>query len=150
MVGCRASSAMTGSMKPFNNCNFDFASRQRPDGQCIFNKQFVYTNFRLPHCTKTVIIRLRRGAIPARIDAETVNFRNKIIISIACASNRPPPGTVHGARPPVHQRTAPVGAHDGVEAPLAGPLGGHLLAGCLLYTSPSPRDRQKSRMPSSA
>ena len=24
------------------------------------------------------------------------------------------------------------------------------LAGCLLYTSPSPRDRQKSRMPSSA
>ena len=25
-----------------------------------------------------------------------------------------------------------------------------LLASCLLYTSPSPRDRQKSRMPSSA
>ena len=25
-----------------------------------------------------------------------------------------------------------------------------LLVGCLLYTSPSPRDRQKSRMPSSA
>ena len=25
-----------------------------------------------------------------------------------------------------------------------------LLAACLLYTSPSPRDRQKSRMPSSA
>ena len=24
------------------------------------------------------------------------------------------------------------------------------LSGCLLYTSPSPRDRQKSRMPSSA
>ena len=24
------------------------------------------------------------------------------------------------------------------------------LEGCLLYTSPSPRDRQKSRMPSSA
>ena len=24
------------------------------------------------------------------------------------------------------------------------------IAGCLLYTSPSPRDRQKSRMPSSA
>ena len=31
---------------------------------------------------------------------------------------------------------------------LAGCLG--LLQGCLLYTSPSPRDRQKSRMPSSA
>ena len=26
----------------------------------------------------------------------------------------------------------------------------NLLSGCLLYTSPSPRDRQKSRMPSSA
>ena len=26
----------------------------------------------------------------------------------------------------------------------------HLLYACLLYTSPSPRDRQKSRMPSSA
>ena len=25
-----------------------------------------------------------------------------------------------------------------------------LICGCLLYTSPSPRDRQKSRMPSSA
>ena len=34
----------------------------------------------------------------------------------------------------------------------AGPLNGHdaLLSTCLLYTSPSPRDRQKSRMPSSA
>ena len=27
---------------------------------------------------------------------------------------------------------------------------GAVLGGCLLYTSPSPRDRQKSRMPSSA
>ena len=34
------------------------------------------------------------------------------------------------------------------ERPLVGVVG--LLAGCLLYTSPSPRDRQKSRMPSSA
>ena len=32
--------------------------------------------------------------------------------------------------------------------PADGALGGH--ANCLLYTSPSPRDRQKSRMPSSA
>ena len=29
-------------------------------------------------------------------------------------------------------------------------LSGADLSGCLLYTSPSPRDRQKSRMPSSA
>ena len=28
-------------------------------------------------------------------------------------------------------------------------IGGDII-GCLLYTSPSPRDRQKSRMPSSA
>ena len=29
-------------------------------------------------------------------------------------------------------------------------MGGDCLVTCLLYTSPSPRDRQKSRMPSSA
>ena len=34
------------------------------------------------------------------------------------------------------------------EAAIRKVLAGH--AGCLLYTSPSPRDRQKSRMPSSA
>ena len=37
-------------------------------------------------------------------------------------------------------------AHEGVLAKLAA----RRVAGCLLYTSPSPRDRQKSRMPSSA
>ena len=31
-----------------------------------------------------------------------------------------------------------------------GIIAGRFLQGCLLYTSPSPRDRQKSRMPSSA
>ena len=36
------------------------------------------------------------------------------------------------------------GSHDGSEF---GPL---TYKACLLYTSPSPRDRQKSRMPSSA
>ena len=33
---------------------------------------------------------------------------------------------------------------------IIGILIGMLLPACLLYTSPSPRDRQKSRMPSSA
>ena len=33
---------------------------------------------------------------------------------------------------------------------IAGPGGGSEAKPCLLYTSPSPRDRQKSRMPSSA
>ena len=39
---------------------------------------------------------------------------------------------------------------QGEEAEAQVPLGDGLLVGCLLYTSPSPRDRQKSRMPSSA
>ena len=33
---------------------------------------------------------------------------------------------------------------------ISGAYQGRLLSICLLYTSPSPRDRQKSRMPSSA
>src|SRR5665213_2393254 len=39
--------------------------------------------------------------------------------------------------------------HD-AEVPIVTPRRTGLQAGCLLYTSPSPRDRQKSRMPSSA
>ena len=42
---------------------------------------------------------------------------------------------------------------DGIEATLMGSLEGQhdfSVFTCLLYTSPSPRDRQKSRMPSSA
>ena len=34
--------------------------------------------------------------------------------------------------------------------PLRGPQSEEEIWACLLYTSPSPRDRQKSRMPSSA
>ena len=37
-----------------------------------------------------------------------------------------------------------------VETFLTGTSYGGLVVVCLLYTSPSPRDRQKSRMPSSA
>ena len=46
-----------------------------------------------------------------------------------------------------------LGTDDECEVMLAGPrlMGLHAkLKICLLYTSPSPRDRQKSRMPSSA
>ena len=42
---------------------------------------------------------------------------------------------------------------DGVRVPMDVKVGDVVLYskyGCLLYTSPSPRDRQKSRMPSSA
>ena len=35
-------------------------------------------------------------------------------------------------------------------ATLLGEFGAEVIKVCLLYTSPSPRDRQKSRMPSSA
>ena len=45
-------------------------------------------------------------------------------------------------------------AEKGLEDQLLSTVVGHerpdLLKDCLLYTSPSPRDRQKSRMPSSA
>ena len=38
----------------------------------------------------------------------------------------------------------------GFEQSLSDPCVLRFMMGCLLYTSPSPRDRQKSRMPSSA
>ena len=38
----------------------------------------------------------------------------------------------------------------GIDTGEDGPLQTHYNLHCLLYTSPSPRDRQKSRMPSSA
>ena len=41
-------------------------------------------------------------------------------------------------------------AHQGMNAALSMAFRGGAVTGCLLYTSPSPRDRQKSRMPSSA
>ena len=62
-------------------------------------------------------------------------------------------------KPPVHTGTA-VGAITGIKvssvvasgvvAPACVPVLAAPLLACLLYTSPSPRDRQKSRMPSSA
>ena len=50
----------------------------------------------------------------------------------------------------LHERHAVAGA--AAMAQLGAPLGAaaYQLGNCLLYTSPSPRDRQKSRMPSSA
>ena len=45
---------------------------------------------------------------------------------------------------------AAVGCDLGADATAAPTPTGAPLKACLLYTSPSPRDRQKSRMPSSA
>ena len=42
------------------------------------------------------------------------------------------------------------GTIDGTQTVENGVLAGPITIPCLLYTSPSPRDRQKSRMPSSA
>ena len=44
----------------------------------------------------------------------------------------------------------PVRLFEGVPCPLAGRKPGDIDYFCLLYTSPSPRDRTRSRMPSSA
>ena len=42
------------------------------------------------------------------------------------------------------------GAVDSPNRPLAAIVGGSKVSSCLLYTSPSPRDKRQSRMPSSA
>ena len=48
---------------------------------------------------------------------------------------------------PVHYTSGGIEAKDALKAAMDG---SELSPICLLYTSPSPRDRQKSRMPSSA
>ena len=72
-----------------------------------------------------------------------------------------PPGDVLGRDLPMHTSSHPMATnHDqaptmpadnsfGTGNPVADQLIGNAYS-CLLYTSPSPRDRQKSRMPSSA
>ena len=44
----------------------------------------------------------------------------------------------------------PAGQDIALTAEVQQLLGDHRVRACLLYTSPSPRDREKSRMPSSA
>ena len=52
----------------------------------------------------------------------------------------------------LHPRVLPgaVSLLRGGKPVLAGRVGGRTLGACLLYTSPSPRDKRQSRMPSSA
>ena len=66
------------------------------------------------------------------------------------AAGRPGPAGPRGERGPQGE-AGPAGQQGlaGATGP-AGPVGPQGQSGCLLYTSPSPRDRQKSRMPSSA
>ena len=49
-----------------------------------------------------------------------------------------------------HSSFMPASAYEDLRIRTEGEYGGVGLEVCLLYTSPSPRDRQKSRMPSSA
>ena len=56
----------------------------------------------------------------------------------------PPPPPLAGGLPPPPPPPPPMGGGLAPPPPPPPPMG------CLLYTSPSPRDRQKSRMPSSA
>ena len=51
---------------------------------------------------------------------------------------------------PAWQRKAGKNPKGGLNAKGRASYKGGTLKACLLYTSPSPRDRQKSRMPSSA
>ena len=76
--------------------------------------------------------------------------KNNIIITDAGSTKREFVKSVSDLYPKKLSRIVPGhpiagGERVGVEA--ASP---DLFQGCLLYTSPSPRDRQKSRMPSSA
>ena len=75
-----------------------------------------------------------------------------------CPARRSPSGRV-GSRPPAPDQGALARAptrrichpnRDRYSNSHLQELHAHLLTPCLLYTSPSPRDRQKSRMPSSA
>ena len=50
----------------------------------------------------------------------------------------------------VHAIMGPNGAGKSTLSYVLTGRDGYEVTGCLLYTSPSPRDRQKSRMPSSA
>ena len=50
----------------------------------------------------------------------------------------------------VNMRKLAIDAVHRVQLGIDALIPGHLYPICLLYTSPSPRDRQKSRMPSSA
>ena len=58
-------------------------------------------------------------------------------------------GAFNAAFVPLYSRHIE-GKGDEASAKFAGEVFAALLVFCLLYTSPSPRDRQKSRMPSSA
>ena len=53
---------------------------------------------------------------------------------------------IYFARQLVAERLSTVELPEGIERPKLGPVS----TGCLLYTSPSPRDQRGSRMPSSA
>ena len=70
----------------------------------------------------------------------------------APARSAQPGAGAQSAKATQSDKTAPAAEHAdqaSADTPVVAPFA-HMLQVCLLYTSPSPRDRQKSRMPSSA
>ena len=88
-----------------------------------------------PSCPPRVAVALRRGDLLVHVDQEPVDSTDegyeKLVSRLRC-----------GSRPVCLKfwKRSDVDSTEKEEVPLT----------CLLYTSPSPRDRQKSRMPSSA
>ena len=82
--------------------------------------------------------------------AATGNFLPPVAIGSALMVMVYAGGHISGAHynPAVTLGVLMRGKISGGEVP--GYIIAQILGGCLLYTSPSPRDRQKSRMPSSA
>ena len=80
--------------------------------------------------------------------ATTASYQHPIACTLACADSRTPPEAIFdlGIGELFVCRVAGIAA--GVNDLASLEYGSVVL--CLLYTSPSPRDRQKSRMPSSA
>ena len=86
-------------------------------------------------------IRILRTFIPSSISQiQAISIDGTVLIFTALVAVLT--GIAFGLAPAIH------GSHLNLNDTLK--ESGRDSAGCLLYTSPSPRDRQKSRMPSSA
>ena len=87
--------------------------------------------------------------VEGRPGAFLVDAPTKVVLdgSVMAASRRPRPELRRLELPA--RAVSPERVLVDIDEPFGAMLGEHLEF-CLLYTSPSPRDRQKSRMPSSA
>ena len=105
-------------------------------------------------------IRLRKGKVDAQRGALFTKISKEIIL--AAKSGSPDPEANYRLKMAVEKARENNMPQDNIKRAIARATGagekeieeiryeGYGPSGCLLYTSPSPRDRQKSRMPSSA